>query len=111
MITNPKGTKILGAFPNDPLAGIVTAQGLSLKVGKNQSNAFGKAVGAINNWILGWTTVTGIKEATAARVSDNALRAKQAEEVTKQVGYQTAPTIYDPALQAVSRAGGAPVTP
>lgn len=76
-----------------------------------QSRSFGKVIGALNNWIAGWTAVKGLEAATAQRASDNALKARQAGETTKQVGLQTAPTVYDPATQAISRAGGAPVIP
>lgn len=111
VIMNPKGTKILAVVYPDPMAGILTAQNAQIKVGKQQSNAFGKAIGALNNWIAGWTAVTGLKEATAQRASDNALKATQASEATAQTALQTAPTVIDPATQAVSRAGGAVVIP
>jgi hypothetical protein len=112
VVLNPKGTKVLAAFPADPLAGIITAQNLQIKVGKQQSNAFGKAIGALNNLIMGWTAVEGLKAATAQRASDNALRAKQAQEATAQTALQTAPTKYLPAEgEAISRAGGTPFIP
>jgi hypothetical protein len=101
VVLNSKGNKVLAAIPSDPLAGILTAQDLTVKVGKNQSNAFGKFVGAINNYILGWTAVEGLKAATAQRASDNTLKAAQAAEKTKQTEILSTPTTYIPAEEAV----------
>jgi hypothetical protein len=111
VIVSPNGKKILAVVYPDPLAGVLTAQGLQVKVGKNQSNGFGKAMGTLNSAIAAWGILGTAKEATAQRASDNALKLGQAKEATAQVGLQTAPTVFDPALQEVSRAGGSVVIP
>lgn len=111
VVMNAKGNKVLAVMPADPLAGILTAQNLNVKIGKNQSNAFGKAIGAINNYLMAATAIAGLKEQTAQVASNNGLKAAQAKEATAQVGLQTAPTVYAPAEQAVSRAGGAVAIP
>lgn len=67
---------------------------------------------SVANTVAGtYGLVSSLQETTAQRVSDNALKASQAKEATAQSAIQAAPTVYAPAEQAVSRAGGAVVIP
>lgn len=66
-----------------------------------------------NNAIAGWGLVRSLEETTAQRVSDNGLKAAQAQEATRQTEIITNGTKYLPAEgEAISRAidSGAGVT-
>lgn len=82
----------------------VTVEYNNTVVGMDNTSVANTAIGA-------YGLVTGLKETTAQRASDNALRATQAREATNQTRYLVEPTVYDPALKAVSRAGGKPFIP
>jgi hypothetical protein len=111
IVTDKKG-RVTHVIP-DPMAGILKADTVEIRATtRNQSNAFAKAMGSLNNLIMGWTAVEGLKAATAQRQSDNALRTAQAREATKQQELLTAPTKYLPAEgEAISRAGSTPFIP
>lgn len=78
----------------------------------NNSKSFKEGASVVKNLATAYGVVESAKEMTAQRASDNALKAGQAAEATKQQAILSAPTKYLPAEgEAISRAGGAVVIP
>lgn len=101
IILNPKGTKVLAAIPADPLAGILTASNLNVKVGKNQSKGFGKFLSTMNGYILGWVTNHAADVSLATTQSNNALEATKAAEVTRRTAINATPTLVGEGITPV----------
>ena len=107
VILNPKGTKILKVIEPTPLAYIASARDIHFKKGKNQSRSFGKVIGAINNYIMGWVTNTGVEAATAQNASNNGVRTAEINAGTQQAAINAQPTlvpegvtpVYSPAVR------------
>lgn len=83
------------------------------KIYEFNSTTMGMDNTSVANTVAGtYGLVSSLQEATAQRVSDNALKASQAAEATRQQAILSAPTKYLPAEgEAISRAGGSVVIP
>lgn len=109
VIMNPKGTKVLAAFPNDPLAGIATASGLSVVIGKNQSTGFRSAMGTLTSTALGFFTWKSAQETTAQLVAkEQTTRTLGAQYTQRHATAVGGAKIIDPATQAVVQTPFAP---
>jgi hypothetical protein len=115
VVMNPQKDKILAAFPNDPLAGIATATGLNIKVGKNQSKGLGMLKAMAQSALNWWGAGKQAAERTAQLASNNALKAEQARQATKQMETLAAPAKFFPgegeALSRAMDAGAKPFIP
>lgn len=95
IIQDKKG-RVVAAYPADPLAGILTAQNLNVTVGANQSKSFGKFMGAINNYILGWVTNTGTNATRDVNLAKEQTTRHAERQYTERYKAGIVPTVTDP---------------